>query len=193
MEHVRDANRWGVTLVDRIASRPGEGTADARDPLAVAVEPYAAWAVELPPDAPWPLPSHPAIARVADVGPVALRKIRLLNGAHTALVARCRGTSISLVREALAEPAVAAWLEALLRDEVVPALGDRIADGGAFVTTTLERLRNPFLDHRLADIAADHARKLALRLVPTHRDHVARLGRPPVLLGRLLAAEGVLP
>ncbi|MFN8623146.1 MAG: altronate dehydrogenase [Chloroflexota bacterium] len=189
---VRGATTWGVTLVDRITTTPDPALPGvAGDPLAVAVEPFASWVVELPADAAWPLPEHPAIVRTADVGPYALRKIRLLNGAHTALVARCRGTSITFVREAMADPTIATWLEALLREELVPALGDRIVDGEAFATDVLERFRNPFLDHRLADIALHHEAKLGVRLVPTYHDHVARFGRPPVLLGRLLESEGV--
>lgn len=193
VEHVLEANAWGVTVVDRIASRPTADTPDADDPLSVVVEPFASWVVELAGGVAWPLADHPAVTTTTDATPYALRKIRILNGAHTALVARCRGTSIRTVRDAMADPAIAAWLEQLLREEVVPALGDRIVDGQAFVTTTLERFRNPFLEHRLADIAAGHAEKVRLRLVPTDRDHVARFGRAPRLLEAILDAEGAQP
>jgi tagaturonate reductase len=145
--------------------------------------------VEAPPTV--PLIDHPAIQRVDDVTPFALRKIRILNGAHTALVARTRGSPVRTVREALDDPATGTWLEALLREEVLPALGDRIVDGPGFVTRTLERLRNPYLEHRLADIATDHEQKVRLRLLSTDRDHRERLGRPPRLLGALLEREGL--
>jgi tagaturonate reductase len=182
---------WGVTLVDRIVTTPAMPLPDGTtDPLAVAAEPFATWHVALAPDVPLPL-VHPAIARVPDTAPFALRKIRILNGAHTALVARCRGTGIVLVREAMDDPAIAGWLDALLQDEIVPALGDRIEDGAAFARAVLERFRNPFLDHRLADIELHHATKLATRLVPTVADHRERLGREPRRLVALLAAEGV--
>jgi len=185
------ATPWGVTLVDRIVTTPLLPLPDGTDdPLAVAAEPFASWHVALPAAVPLPI-LHPAIARVADVGPFALRKIRILNGAHTALVARCRGTGIELVREAMADPAIAAWLEALLLDEIVPALGDRVEDGAGFARSVLERFRNPYLDHRLADIALHHETKLATRLIPTLADHRERLGREPVRLAALLDTEGV--
>ncbi len=57
----------------------------------------------------------------------------------------------------------------MLLEEIVPALGDRIVEGEAFVASVLERFRNPFLDHRLADIAVEHERKLA----PPARDYVS--------------------
>jgi tagaturonate reductase len=138
------------------------------------------------------LPSHPAIQRTSDVTPYALRKIRILNGAHTALVMRTRSTPDLLVREAMEDAAIVAWLETLLLDEVVPALGDRIVDGADFVGGVLERFRNPFQDHRLQDIGVGHADKVAVRLIPTYHDHVGRFGREPRLLGALLASEGFL-
>jgi tagaturonate reductase len=191
LDHIADANLWGVTLVDRIATVPGpDETTATDDPFTVVVEPYASWVVEAPAQA--CVPSHPAIERTEDVRPFALRKIRILNGAHTALVARTRGLPLGLVREAMAVPDVAAWLEDLLREEIVPALGERIADGERFVRLVLERFRNPFLDHRLDDIAVGHADKVAIRLVPTYDDYVARFGRPPRRLAALLADEGAL-
>ena len=74
-------------------------------------------------------------------GPVRPTQDRILNGAHTALVVRTQGGPWDLVREAMADPGLAAWLEQMLREEVVPALGDRIEDGQAFVTDVLERFR----------------------------------------------------
>jgi tagaturonate reductase len=194
MTQVLDRNAWAITLVDRIVtSPPADLPQAAGDPLAVAAEPYAAWVVELP----WgdataaAVPEHPAVRRVTDVGPFALRKIRILNGAHTALVTRTRGGPWALVREAMADDAVAAWLEELLREEVVPALGDRVEEGQAFVTDVLERFRNPYLDHRLADIAEGHAVKLTTRIVPTVRDYTQRFGHRPARLGWLLTQEGL--
>lgn len=192
IEHVRDANTWAVTLVDRITTRPGADVPGTfGDPLAVAVEPFASWVVEAP--AGVPIIEHARVERTADVLPYALRKIRILNGAHTALVVRTRGIGVRYVREAMEDPAIAAWMEALMLEEIVPALGERIVDGAAFARTTIERFRNPFQDHHLEDIAIHHDQKLVIRLVPTYRDHVERFGRAPRLLGQVLAQEGVLP
>jgi tagaturonate reductase len=190
-DHVGEANTWTTSIVDRIVTARGSGSSAAEDPLGVAVEPFASWVIQAPGEA--VLLDHPSVTMTGDVGPYALRKIRILNGAHTALVAHTRGSGAAFVRETLDDPATLGWLEALLLEEIVPALGDRIVDGDSFVAAVLERFRNPFLDHRLADIAVDHEQKLRLRLVPTYQDHVQRLGRPPRLLGALLGQEGALP
>jgi tagaturonate reductase len=53
-----------------------------------------------------------------------------------------------------------------------------------YVATTMDRFRNPFLDHRISDIAQNHVAKVARRIA-RFRDWVAgdRVGAPsmPVL------------
>ena len=59
-------------------------------------------------------------------------------------------------------------LEAFWRDEVIPvfqALGQD-AEAGAYLVQLRERLLNPFLDHRLAEIAQNHAQKKQRRMAP---------------------------
>jgi tagaturonate reductase len=180
---------WATTIVDRIVTVPSDPS-EIGGGLDVVAEPYASWIIETKRDV--PLIEHPSVMRTADATPYALRKIRLLNGAHTALVARTRGGPHRLVREALDDPDVGQWVEALLLEEIVPALGERIVNGEAYVRSVLERLRNPFIDHRLADIAVDHEQKVRSRLQPTFDDFVARFGRRPARLTDVLRREGLL-
>ena len=187
---VEKGNTWATTMVDRIVTAD-PGSSDAAGGLSVVVEPYSSWVIEVSEDA--RLLEHPNVTRTADVTPFVLRKIRILNGAHTALVAQTRGGGYAFVREALADRDIFEWLEGLLREEVVPALGQRIEDGQEFVSSVLERLRNPFLDHRLSDIGDNQQQKLRLRLLSTYDDHIRLLGRPPRRLATILEREGVLP
>ena len=188
---VLDANAWATTMVDRIVARGHRPRhPDSGAGLDVVVEPYSSWVVEVDGDV--QLLRHPSVKRTGDVTTFALRKIRILNGAHTALVARTRGGRYEFVREALDDPDVIDWLEGLMREEIVPAMADRIVDGQEFVTSVLERLRNPFLDHRLADIGADHPQKLRSRLLPTYHDYIGLFGQPPRRLSAILAQEGVI-
>ena len=58
-------------------------------------------------------------------------------------------------------------LEEIYREEVVPGfrlhgLGD---EAEVYVATTLERFLNPYLEHRLADIAGNHAEKVVRRII----------------------------
>jgi tagaturonate reductase len=51
----------------------------------------------------------------------------------------------------------------------------------------LERFKNPFIEHKLADIATHHASKVQVRLVPTREEFLAKFGRQPPLLSEVLA------
>lgn len=146
------------SLVDRIVSAPLE-------PAGAVAEPYALWAIEDQPRLISPV-HHPAVQIVADLGPIERRKLYILNLAHTWMVAQWRGRdTITLVREVMADPVWSGELTALYREEVLPvfaAAGDDSAP--AYVEQTLDRFANPYLDHRLADIAQNHAEKLHRRV-----------------------------
>ena len=177
---------WRNTLVDRIVSgRPDAHPLLATDALLTAAEPYALWAIEDPAGGAAPF-THPAMQCVTDVAPYALRKVRILNGAHTALVCKAMPAGFETVREAVEDEAMGAWLRRLLFDEIVPVLEGRVEDPAGFALETLERFANPFLEHKLSAIALHHDAKLETRLVPTVEEHVARFGRPPALLTELL-------
>ena len=57
------------------------------------------------------------------------------------------------VREAVNDPELGPWLERLLFDEVVPVLEGRVEGPAAFARQVLDRFSNPFIEHKLADIA----------------------------------------
>ena len=52
-----------------------------------------------------------------------------------------------------------------------------------------ERFANPWIEHRLADIALAHEAKLAARLAPTLAEYQTRFGKSPPLLAELLTAQ----
>lgn len=154
---------WVDTLVDRIVS-------EALEPVGAVAEPYALWAVRRVPGLEMPC-CHPDVQVVDEVEPFEKQKLHILNLSHTFLVHQWQSLSltreITLVREAIVDPRLRAPLEALL-EEVVALLGRAFPtlDPVAYRATTLERFENPFLDHRLADIAENHEAKCQRRVMP---------------------------
>lgn len=147
------------SLVDRIVSAPLE-------PAGAVAEPYALWAIEDRPGLIVPC-RHPAVQVVTDLGPVERRKLYILNLGHTFLVAHWlrRGGGV-FVRDLIADPDWREQLQTLYRDEILPvfaAAGDVSAP--AYVVQTMDRFANPDLDHRLSDIAQNHAEKVQRRAV----------------------------
>ena len=168
-----------------ITGTPREHPLLASDPMLTVCEPYALWAIREDPRAGRFL-EHPAITWTSDVTPYFLRKERLLNGAHTALLIKAWPLGFRTVREAVEDAELGAWLYRLLFEEIVPVLEGRVENPGGFATEVLDRFRNPFIEHKLADIAAYHATKVAVRLVPTKQEYEAKFGRSPELLTEVL-------
>jgi tagaturonate reductase len=203
VEWIRHECVWRNTLVYRIVSAPrADDPLAARDPLLAVAEPFALWLIEgdvscvgdpgsagnasSSSASGIPVAAHPAVEFVEQLEPYHLRKVRILNGAHTALVAKALPLGIETVREALDDARIRPWLESLLFEEIVPTIEDRAEGAEAFARRTLERLANPFLDHRLADIALHHDTKLTTRLRPTLEEYRARFGRSPRHLAEIL-------
>ncbi|MBX3604877.1 MAG: mannitol dehydrogenase family protein [Piscinibacter sp.] len=154
---------WLNSLVDRIVSEP-------LHPAGAIAEPYALWAIERQPRMVLPC-THPAIVLTDDLEHFERRKLWLLNLAHSYL-AECwlveGRRPDETVLDAMNDGALRARLEALWREEVLPvfdALGQR-DDALAYLVDLRERLLNPFLAHRLADIAQNHAQKKLRRFAP---------------------------
>lgn len=178
---------WVNSLVDRIVpGTPESHPLLASAPLLISCEPYAFWAVETE-RSDFPFATHPAVITAPDISAYTLRKVRILNGAHTALVCRAEGSEVTTVRECVEHPEIGPWLEQLLFDEIVPTLEGRCEDPAGFARATLDRFRNPFLDHQLSAIALHHESKVAVRLQPTAEEYQARFGKQPALLSELTA------
>jgi len=173
---------WLHTLVDRIVTgTPAEHPILASDPMAIVAEPFALFALEEHAASAFKL-KHPAVVRTPKVEPYFLRKVRILNAAHTALLIRAVPRGFIIVRDAVNDPELGAWLKKLLDEEIVPTLEGRVDAGARFAEQTLERFKNPFLDHKFADIALHHESKIGVRLIPTRDEYAAKFGKAPPLL-----------
>lgn len=173
---------WLCSLVDRIVpGRPNDHPMNDCDPLLLMAEPYALWALQdLPGAHPWF--RHPAIVRASDIKPYFLRKVLILNGAHTALVDHVGVERFTTVLDAVNDGPTLDWLCRVLFDEIVPVLIGRCEDPAGFAHQVLERFRNPFLRHKLGDIAINHELKKSIRLSPTIAEYIATFGKEPPLL-----------
>lgn len=173
---------WLNTLVDRIVvNKPREHPLLATDGLLTVAEPFALWAIQQK-DGAAPLPELPAVVRTPDVQPYFLRKVRILNAAHTALAPKGLKRGYATVLQAVSDPELAAWLDRLLFEEVIPVVQGRVEGPEEFARTTLERFRNPFLEHKLTDVMVHHEAKVKVRLQATYDEYVAKFGKAPPLL-----------
>lgn len=171
LEWILHGVRWRSTLVDRICPpAPSIEHPLSADPLATWVEPYALLAVEWHPGDPL-VCDHPQAVHTADVAPYFLRKVRILNGLHTALVTWSAGDAELFARANTVLSAVSiASVEERLRilgAEILSVIGDRIEGGEQFLEDVIDRFKNPYFRHLLAKIAEAHEMKFDIRLRST--------------------------
>lgn len=186
---------WLNNLVDCIVTpAPADHPLAAEDKLLVSAEPYALWAVQRPAGQPgcstaagllW---NHPAIRIVDDLSPYYLRKVRILNGLHTAMAAKFRPAGFETVLQVLSDRDALRWLRALCFEEIVPTIAWRVDDVAEFADQTFDRFRNPFLAHKLSDILLNHAAKVQVRLQPTFDEYVRLFGREPCKISEALSS-----
>lgn len=195
---VKAHNVFCNTLVDRIVPGFPAAEADAlyaefgyRDPLMVAAEPFLLWVIEGPSKVADELPLHKAgldVVWTNDLQPYRTRKVRILNGAHTAssLAAYCAG--LDTVREMTEDPVVSRFLNKVMFEEIVPFVPLPDAERKAYAETIMERFANPHIRHELISIALNSVSKWQVRVLPTIKDYAAKHGQAPAGLAFSLAA-----
>lgn len=157
IESIQFAN----SLVDRIVSEPIE-------PAGAIAEPYALWAIELIEGMSAPC-EHPAVQLVPDLKLVENLKLYILNLGHTVLAHEWKTEQLSenmLVREIMEHTTAREKLNSIYFDEVLPGFSAMGLEKEArqYHDSTIERFCNPFLDHKLSDIAQNHVHKIERRI-----------------------------
>ncbi|MGP7961253.1 tagaturonate reductase [Sanguibacter sp. A247] len=173
---VLTANSFHDTLVDRIVpgfprDEIGEIQAELgfADDVVVKGEYFGVWAIGGDPVVREVLPLDRAgqpVKFMDDIRPFRAKKVKILNGLHTAMAAVGLQLGCETVREAFERPDVRAYLDALLEDEILPSIAEPREELRTFAATIVERFGNPYLHHRLADIALNSVSKWGARNLP---------------------------
>ncbi len=183
-----DEVRFCNTLVDRIVpGGPSEQYASELrellpydDGMITIAEPYRLFAIEGDAALRERLgfaDADEGVIVAGSITPYRLRKVRLLNGAHTSFVSLAILAGCRTVREAVEHPVLGTFLRSVLLDEIVPSLDVPGAEG--FAREVLGRFANPYLQHQLWDITLQGTTKFRVRVVPSILDHVRSTGSVP--------------
>jgi tagaturonate reductase len=188
-------NHFCSSLVDRIV--PGAVSIDLgyQDELMIMSEVYGLWAIEA---------DDPSVKEVlsfakADSGVVIAPdinvfrelKLRLLNGTHTLSCGLAVLAGFDTVKNAMNDPEIHAYISALMKSEIVPAITDiYIREDAAlrFSESVLDRFRNPYIDHRWISITMQYTSKMKMRIVPVLQKHYQRSHEVPALIAVGFAA-----
>lgn len=198
-EWLGSACTFNNTLVDRIVpgypkDRIPEITAELgyEDKQVVEGEPFHLWVIQneseqLEKELPFPSIGLDVLY-VKDVTPYKVRKVRILNGVHTALVPVAYLYGIDTVRESMEDKVVGKFIKDALYDEIIPTLDLPLQELQDFASAVLERFANPFIKHLLMSISLNSWSKFETRVLPSLLEYKKRKGALPEKLTFSLAS-----
>jgi len=172
---IEEQVKFPSSMVDRIvpATTPQdianiETLAGQPDAAAVLHEPFSQWVISNEYTGDVPDLATVGAQIVPDIAPFEDMKLRMLNGAHSALAYLGPLAGHQTVADAVADPELAQYLDVLWTREIIPALsGPHETNLNAYAKALLTRFSNTGLRHRLAQIAMDGSQKLPQRLLST--------------------------
>ena len=183
------------TMVDRIV--PATTAADRqnlevalsmRDEAAVQTEPFRQWVIEDRFAGPRPRWEIGGAQLVANVRPYEIAKLRMLNGAHSALAYLGLERGHVFVHQAMADPELTPLIDQLMRREAAPSVESAPNhDLMGYADELVARFANPALEHRLIQIAMDGSQKIQQRWLQTLAWHQQRGSECPSILSALAA------
>lgn len=190
--------RFYNSLVDRIVSGFPHGEAEAiweklgcRDELLDVGECFLLWVMEGDPRLKDELPFEQTgldIIVTDNLAPYRDRKVRLLNGAHTANVLAAYLAGVDTVGEMMDDKLLGGNLRAMVKEEILPGVKLPDTEKNTYAEAVFERFQNPFVRHELLSISLNSASKWKVRVLPSLKDYVAERGKLPKRMTFSMAA-----
>ena len=177
VQWIEQCNYFHNTLVDRIV--PGypkedaesyEEQLDYEDQMMVISEVFLLFVIQDAHHLKERIPFdqiNEQILVVDDIEPYRLRKVRILNGGHTLMLAPALLSGKETVKESIENPFIGQFLRDSIFNEVNPTLGLDENELKEFAEEVFDRFRNPFIKHFLASIALYFVSKFKVRILPS--------------------------
>ncbi|QUF84693.1 tagaturonate reductase [Clostridium butyricum] len=192
------ANTFFCSLVDRIVpGYPRDTIEEVRaelgydDNLVDVGEVFHLWVIEGPQCLKEELPIEKAglnVKVVDDMTPYRTRKVRILNGPHTAMVPVAYLYGLDTVGETVDHEIMGQYVRELIFEEIVPTLDLPHDELVQFGNDIIERFQNPYVKHYLMSIALNSMSKYKTRDLPSLTEYLKRKGELPRKLVFSLAA-----
>ncbi|HUZ60294.1 MAG TPA: tagaturonate reductase [Hanamia sp.] len=179
IEWIETNNYFCNSLVDRIV--PGipdkktkneiEKKLGFRDELLTVSEVYSLWAIEGDKKIKDILSFSKAdkgIVIQPDINLHRELKLRILNATHTLSCGIAFHANIDTVQHAMENKISEKFIKNLMRNEIAPAISYKINDDvkEEFILKTLDRFRNPHINHQWKSITLNYTSKMKLRCIP---------------------------
>ena len=206
VDWVESSNHFTNTLVDRIVTGYPKDEVEKlseelgyRDELLVTGEIFHFFAFEADEKAKKEIEEsfsfHKAgldVVLTDDVTPYKIRKVRILNGAHTMSVLAAFLSGKDTVLEMMEDKLFSKFLNRGIFEEILPSIAAYQHEVGkisltdddltSFANSVFDRFANPYIKHNLLSIALNSVSKFKARVLPSILDYQKSKGEiPPVL------------
>ena len=179
-DYVRDRVAFPDSMVDRItpATTDRERARVAaefgvEDAWPVICEPFRQWVIEDRFPAGRPGLETVGFTFTPDVAAYELMKIRILNGGHAALAYPAALLGLRFVHEAMADPLVRAFVDALETREIIPCVpAVPGVDLSAYWQVVARRFANPEIGDTIARLSVDGSNRQPKFILPSTADRL---------------------
>jgi tagaturonate reductase len=183
---LEEKNTFCNTLVDRIVTGYPHGEEAEpgwpQDKMLNTSEIFHLWVIEGPN---WIVKEFPFdkadlnILVTDDLERYRTRKVRILNGAHTAMIPYALLSGVETVGDCMDNAEISAFVKRCVYEEIIPTLDLPKEELLDYAENVFERFCNPFIKHRCASIALNSVSKFKVRVLPSLLEYIRRTGKMP--------------
>ena len=174
---LQESNQFLNTLVDRVVTGyPRDDIKEItqylgyEDDLVDTGEIFHLWVIEGPKKLAERLPFTKIGLNVIwtnDMTPYRTRKVRILNGAHTASIPAAFLYGLETVGELMDHEVLGRYIRQLVYEEIIPSIDLDKAMLKEFADAVVERFQNPYIHHYLLSILLNSSSKFKARVLPS--------------------------
>lgn len=110
------------------------------------------------------------------------RKVRILNGAHTALVPYALLSGFDTVKSCVDDERMLEHIRACIYEEIIPTLDLPREELIEYADSVIVRFSNPYIKHMLSSIALNSVSKFKVRVLPSILEYIKRYNKMPKAL-----------
>lgn len=184
---IENENIFCNTLVDRIVTGfPKEEKIelgyDFEDKMLDTCELFHLWVIESQIDIRTEFPFEQSglnIVLTDNSEPYRTRKVRILNGAHTAMIPYAMLCGFQSVGECMKDPKMSSFVKGCVYDEIIPTLDLPLHELTDYANSVFERFENPYIKHLCSSIALNSVSKFKVRVLPSILEYIKRKNQMP--------------
>lgn len=107
------------------------------------------------------------------------RKVRILNGAHTAMIPYALLSGVETVGDCMNNAAISEFIKETVFKEIIPTLDLSDDELKSYANDVFERFENPYIKHLCSSIALNSVSKFKVRVLPSILEYIKRFNKMP--------------